>query len=278
VITIARITLREALRKKLFLVAVLLVIIYLLLFGTGLYFAGRDIEPVNRAGSQYMQFMIHAQLSTMGLYLASFIMAFLAIFSAIGTISTEIENGILQAILPRPIRRTEIFLGKFIGHSLVLIFFALVIFVGIAVMVKTMLGFSLINLPQALLLFVLQPILLLSVTMLGTTFLPTLGNGAAVFLLYSLAVIGGFTEQIGAIISSQKAINVGIIISLIMPSDAIYRKMVSMVLPPSINILPQALGPFGSMSVPSIWMVVYSLGYFFAVLMLADYIFIRRDM
>ncbi len=276
-ITIARITLREAFRKRLFIVAVALVIIYLALFGTGLYFAGRDMEPVRRAGSQYMEFMIHAQLATMGLYLASFIMAFLAIFSAIGTISTEIENGTLHAILPRPIRRTEIFFGKFIGHSVILIFFALVIFSAITILVRVMLGLSLANPSEALVLFILQPVLLLAVTMLGTTFLPTLGNGAAVFLLYSLAVIGGFTEQIGAIIRSQKAINVGIITSLIMPSDAIYRKMISLVLPSQIAVIPQALGPFGSMSVPSTWMVVYSVGYFLLLLLLAGYIFARRD-
>lgn len=276
-ITIARITFREALRKKLLLIALILALVYLALFGTGLYFAGRDIGQARQAGSQYMEYMIYAQLSTMGLYLASFIMAFLAIFSAIGTISTEIENGMLQAIIPRPIRRTEIFLGKFIGHGLVVTLFGLFIFSAIVFLIRTMLGFTLSNILQALLLFILQPVLLLAVTMLGTTFLPTLGNGAAVFLLYSLALIGGFTEQIGAIINSQPAVNVGIVVSLIMPSDAIYRKMIDLILPSSTNIFPQALGPFGSMSTPSAWMVIYAVGYFLLVLLSAIYVFSHRD-
>jgi ABC-type transport system involved in multi-copper enzyme maturation permease subunit len=277
-ITIARMTLREALRKKLLIAALILAVLYLVLFGTGLYFASRDIGHV-RAGVnvQFMKSMAYAQLTTMGLYLASFIMAFLAIFSAIGAVSTEIENGLLHAIVPRPIRRIEIILGKFLGHSLVIAIFGLFIFSTIVILIEAMLGFGMNNTPQALLLFILQPILLLAVTMLGTAFLPTLGNGVVAFLLYSLAVIGGFTEQIGAIFNSQAAVNVGIITSLVMPSDAIYRKMISLVLPPSTNLFPQALGPFGSMSTPSVWMVVYAVGHLIIVLALAIYVFNQRD-
>lgn len=277
-ITIARMTFREALRKKLLIAALILAVLYLGLFGTGLYFAGRDIAHF-RAGteSQLMKSMANAQLSTIGLYLASFIMAFLAIFSAIGTVSTEIENGLLHAILPRPIRRSEIILGKFFGHALVVTAFGVFIFSAIVILIKVMLGFSLSNIPQALFLFILQSILLLAASMFGTSFLPTLGNGVAVFLLYSLAIIGGFIEQIGAVFNSQAAINVGIVTSLIMPSDAIYRKIISLVLPPSTNLFPQALGPFGSISTPSTWMIVYAIGHLALVLGSAIYIFSRRD-
>lgn len=276
-ITIGRITFSEALRKKLLIVALILAVMYLALFGTGLYFAGRDLELARNADSQYMKSMVYAQLSTMGLYLASFIMAFLAIFSAIGTISTEIENGILQSVAPRPIRRIEIFLGKFLGHSLVIILFGLFIFASIIILINAMLGFTLTNTPQAFFLFILQSILLLAATMLGTTFLPTLGNGAAVFLLYSLAIIGGFTEQVGAMINSQPAVNVGIVTSLIMPSDAIYHKMISIILPPSANVFPQALGPFGSTSIPSTWMIVYAISYLLLMLISAIHIFNQCD-
>jgi len=275
-IAIARMTIREALRKKLLAAALLLAIVFLALFGTGLYFAGREIA-LTEGTPRFVRSAAHGQLTSFGFYLASFIMAFLAIFSAIGTISAEVENGLLHAIIPRPIRRIEIVLGKFIGHSVVIAGFGLLIFSAIAILVKMTLGFYLNNIPQALLLFILQAILLLAVSMLGTTFLPTLGNGVAVFLLYAVALIGGFVEQIGAMFTSRVAVNLGIVISLIMPSDAIYRKVVSLVLPAAINLLPQAMGPFASISTPSPWMIVYSIGHVIFVLASAIYIFNRRD-
>lgn len=273
---IALVTIREALRKKLLIAAFVLSVIYLLLYGTGLYYAGKELAS-GIGNNEMMKTMLYAQLSTMGLYLASFIISFLAIFSAIGTISAEAEKGILHAILARPIRRGELVLGKFLGYSSVIAIFGVFVFSAIAVLNNRLLGFDFNNIPLAVFLFILQSILLLAVSIMGSTFLPTLGNGVAVFLLYSVALIGGFVEQIGAIVNSQKTIDVGIVTSLIMPSDAIYRKLIHTVLPPSINIIPQALGPFGSTSTPSNAMVLYALLHIGIILAAAIYIFNKRD-
>lgn len=139
----------------------------------------------------------------------------------------------------------------------------------------------------ALGLFILEPLVLLAVTMLGTTRLSTLGNGVLAFALYALAVVGGMIEQIGALVESTAAIYTGVVTSLILPADAVYRRLVATVvdrlpvgngqdIPRFIN--PQSmLGPFGSQSTPSDWMLLYTLVYIVILLAAAVYVFNRRD-
>lgn len=120
----------------------------------------------------------------------------------------------------------------------------------------------------ALGLFVLEPLVLLAFTMLGTTRLPTMGNGILAFALYALAVVGGMIEQVGALLNSTSAMYAGVITSLLLPADSLYRRLVAEVvekLPASSGmgfLNPQHfLGPFGSLSTPSNWMIVYTVVY-----------------
>src|SRR3972149_5227891 len=107
---IARFTFREAVRKKAVLGAVVLTVLFLLLYATGLYFAFQDIQQLGRAAA--FKDFIAGQLLLLGLYAISGMAALLAIFTSVGTIAGEIEQGTLHAIVPKPLRRWEIVVGK----------------------------------------------------------------------------------------------------------------------------------------------------------------------
>jgi hypothetical protein len=74
-------------------------------------------------------------------------------------------------------------------------------------------------------------------------------------------------------------INIGIVSSLVLPVDALYRRAVFVLLSNTGNLLGslQAIGPFGSVSVPSQAMVVYAWVYLVGCLLLAVRSFKRRD-
>ncbi len=55
------------------------------------------------------------ELLLAGLYAVSNIAGLLAIFMAAGTISQEVEQGTLQSILAKPVSRTQVVLGKWLG-------------------------------------------------------------------------------------------------------------------------------------------------------------------
>ena len=93
-------------------------------------------------------------------------------------------------------------------------------------------------------------------------------------------------EQIGVMLGSTAAVYIGVVTSLILPADAVYRRVVATVVdrmlqgttPDMAFFNPNhVLGPFGSHSAPSNWMLLYTAGYIVVMLMAAVHVFNRRD-
>ena len=92
-------------------------------------------------------------------------------------------------------------------------------------------------------------LLLLGVSLLGGTLLSTLANGVMVFGLFGIAFIGGWIEQIGAFLNNQAAVNVGIVTSLLLPSEAMWRRAAFEMQSPLVAAM--GVSPFASKSAPS---------------------------
>ncbi|KAF1085454.1 ABC-2 family transporter protein [Sporotomaculum syntrophicum] len=273
---IIKITFREALGRKVVLISLILAAAFLGLYGTGVHFVAGDLA---RHPNPMLAQVIYPQLLSFGLYFGGFIVSFLAIFSAVGAISSEIESGIIQTIIPKPVRRYEIVLGKFLGTGLFLALYAALFFTVIYLLIHLKTGMELTGQWNALALFAMQPVVLLAVTLCGSTLLPTIANGVVMFMLYAVSIIGGMVEQIGWLINNVTLQQTGILASLIMPVDALYRKIVHLLMNPTANPLQalQQMGPFGSMSEPSVWMVVYAVLYVIFFTGMAVYLFGRKD-
>ena len=280
-------TFKEAVRKRVVLVAALLTLAFLILYGVGLHFVvGIDAGVTDPASADVFELIEALTMFTLGIYLASFLVAGLAILAAVGSIAGEIENGTLYPLAARPLTRRDLLLGKYFGLAAMLVTYSALFFLALTALVYWQSGLLLPGLWRALALFALKPLVLLSVTMLGTTKLPTLGNGVLAFGLYALSVMGGMIEQIGALLGSTAAVYIGIVTSLILPADAVYRRVVATVADslahgtaPHMAIInpAQMLGPFGSHSTPSDGMLLYTAGYIVVMLIAAVRIFNRRD-
>jgi hypothetical protein len=136
-------------------------------------------------------------------------------------------------------------------------------------------GYTAPNLLTALSLLYLEALVVMTVSLAGSSAMPALATGAMVFGLYGLAFIGGWIEQIGAIFRNQTAVQVGIITSLIIPTEAIWRRATFEMQAPLSAALQMT--PFATLSVPSVLMVVYAILYLVAMLVLAIRTFQRRD-
>ncbi len=126
-------------------------------------------------------------------------------------------------------------------------------------------------------LVVLVSLILLSLTVLGSTLLQTMANGVVVFMLYGGALLGGLLEQLGGILQIQTLVNVGVITSLILPSDVIWR-LASSILQPANSLRLDSPIPIAAAQAPSQAMVNYAVFYVFALLGLAILSFRRRDL
>ena len=276
---IATLTLQESLRRRALLGAVLLTLAFLALFGYGSSTAFREIStnPLLPADTRTI---VTGEILLAGLYGVANIGALLAIFVAVGTIATEVEEGTLHAIVPRPLNRWEIVLGKWLGLAIMVSVYVVVTGLAACLIVYYLSGYISAYLVTGLLLIALKALILLSISMLFSTFLPALTSGIIAFILYAVSNVTGMVEQFGHLIRNQTLIDIGIITSLVIPSDAIWKMAASQIQPPAVNLLTSLRvgGVFSVVNPPSVWMALYALVYLVAALGGALLIFQRRDL
>jgi len=286
---IARLTFREALRRKALYGAIALTVAFLALFAWGAGYVVRELETelpggmarIASQGGVDVRILAIGELLLAGLYAVSNIAGLLAIFMAAGTISQEVEQGTLQSILAKPVSRFQVVFGKWLGGAVMLSAYVVVTGLVAAGIVYWHAGYLPLQLPLGLLFLVLKAMLLYSLTMVGSSLVPAITTGIVMLIVYVVANVTGMIEQVGVAIGSETMIRIGVVASLLIPSNALWKMGAAVVQPP--NPLPalginMSLGPFGVVNPPSVWMGLYAVGYTLAALGLAALIFSRRDL
>jgi ABC-2 type transport system permease protein len=273
---IARLTFREASRRWILWMALLLGALFLLVYAIGFNEIHKDI--LRRSGevalverSEFYNFMVMA-----GLYVVNFLTAIMAVLTSVDTLSGEIASGTIHTLVSKPLQRREIVLGKWMGFAAMLLLYLLLMAGGVLASGYLLAGYLPSNALLGLGLMAFNVLLLLSVSLMGGAVLSTLANGALVFGLYGLAFIGGWIEQFGSLLQNQTAINIGILCSLILPSEALWKRAAYEMQSPLVAAL--GVSPFSAASVPSPLMVAYAVLYAALALGLAVRFFSRRDL
>lgn len=274
---IARLTFREAGRRKILFAAIGLGLVFLLIYALGMHFIRQDLERTGEAMNPLVSNQIYNFLLLSGLYVVNFLFAVMTVLTSVDTIAGEITSGTVQALAAKPLHRWEILLGKWLGFTIMLTLYLVLMGGGVLVLHRVLTGYLAPNPWQGLVLIWLNGMVLLNVSLLGGTRLSTLANGVLVLAGYGIAFIGGWVEQIGSFLESTTAVNVGIVSSLLMPTEALWRRAAYEMRSPVVDMM--GFSPFTSgTSVPSQAMVIYAVGYAFVALALALWSFNRRDL
>jgi len=122
----------------------------------------------------------------------------------------------------------------------------------------------------------LECLLILSVVFRAGASFSTLTNGVVALGLHGIAFVGGWIEQAAALTHSPRALNVGVTASLIMPSEALWRRAAFEMQSPVLNAV--GFSPFSAISVPSGLMVLYACLYMTLAFLLALRRFSERDL
>lgn len=288
--TIAKLSFKEILLKRIFTITLCMTFAFLLFYGLAIHYAVSEIISGNSSSLSSTQDYLKnsffsTQLLGIGLYFSSFITALLSILSSVGSISNEIESHQIDTWLTRPISRFSFLIGKWLGLCCLLIAYAAFLFLSIVLIHQIMGGhafhleFTAAQILKALGLFVLQPVILISIAIVLSTRMVTLNAGIVLIILYGTGFIGGFVEQIGTLAHKTALVNMGIIASLLFPIDTMYRKMTIFLFDSADNPLSIASqGLFGSVSTPSNTMIVYAVLYVLAAIFIAIRTFKSRDL
>ena len=271
---LAGVTFREAARKKILWMALVAGLAFLALFGTGLHFQMKDFA--SRVPSVLLRRQILNAMLMMGLYAVDLLTVMMTVLTSVDTLSGEISSGTIHAVATKPISRWQLLLGKWMGFAGMLTLYIILMVGGAAAVAYVLTGATAHHLARGLGLIWLESLLLLSVTFLfGTTF-STLTNGVLALGLHGIAFMGGWIEQFGTLANSPRAVTVGIVASVIMPSESLWRRAAYEMQSPLIGAL--GFSPFSNASTPSLAMVGYAAAYLALALGVAMHRFSRRDL
>ena len=254
----AELTFREARRRKILWIALGLGSLFVILYGVGFYFIFREMTRYNRG----QDFTLDAGFSFVilaGFYVISFLGVMLAVLTSVGTLSGEIHSHTIQMLAAKPLPRRVIVLGKWLGLAAMLTCYLALLSGGVLLATWLISGYVPPNTLEGIALIAFQAIIMLSLSILGGTRLSTIANGVMAFMMYGLAFIGGWIEQIGSLAHNEAAVDIGILTSLLVPSEAMWKMAAYGMHPPALRTL--GLSPFATASSPSTAMLVYALVY-----------------
>ena len=280
-LVIARFTIQEAISRRLVLAGLLISLGYVALFALGFHLLyDKAFERVEGAQARLTLGVAIASLVVLGLYVVNYLANFLALFLPVGAISGEIDSGTLHAVLARPIRRTEFVLGRWLAYALMMSVYVSGMTGLVLLVARWVADYEVPDALGAILLMCLGAILLLTLSLLGSTLLSTLANGVTVFTLLGLAWLAGMIEAAGRLLGNTTLLDLGTAVSLLVPSDALWRGASFFLQSPSLRAATSVGGaiPFFSNVPVAGPLVVWALGYVVVVLAGAAYAFGRRDL
>ena len=278
---IARLTLREAARRRLLHAVAILTVLVIGVTGWG-------ISRLTTLHDSSEQPLPHSEVmaTTAGLvimlaYMFSFVLAIGAAFLAAPAIAGDVDSGLVLALLPRPLRRSQFVLGKWLGLAALL-----VVYGGLAsgvelAMVKVLTGYLPPHPIQAVAFLAGESLVVLTLALLGSTRLASMTCGIVVLALFGVAWIAGIAESVGVAFHNTAITTAGTVMSLLLPSDGLWRGAVYNLEPAALIALGNAAAradPFAVGAPPPTPYLMWAVGWVVVILGFAALSFRRRDL
>ena len=270
----AGITFREAARKKILWTALLAGLGFLLVFGIGLHFQVGDFR--NSGVPPFLRYQVISAMLMIGLYTVDLLAVVMTTLTSVDTISGEITSGTIHAIATKPLARWQILIGKWLGFVAMSGVYVAIMFGGTIAEGYWIGGVMARNPVHGGLFVFLECVVALSVTFMFGTWFSTLTSGVITLGMLGVAFLGGWLEQMSGFTEGSRLAMVGIVSSLLMPSEAVWRRAAFEMESPLSASLQFSI--FSDISIPSGAMIGYACVYLFIALGIAVYHFGERDL
>jgi ABC-type transport system involved in multi-copper enzyme maturation permease subunit len=283
VLVIARLTVQETSRRRLILALVILTLIVVGFSAWGF----NKITTVTRSDGTPLPpeqiALITSQLLIVITFMYSGVLALSAAVVAGPLISSEVESGLLLSMLARPLRRSEVVIGKWLG---------LAVLVGIYAAGSALLEIAAVDWatgytpphPLQLILYVgTEGLALLSLGLLLSTRLSGITGGVIALVAWLMGWIGGVVGDIGTGLQNQAVQNVGVISHLLLPTDGLWRGAIYAMEPDAFLASLRAAGavaranPFAAVDPPPISFLAWVAVWFALMLLLSIWSFRTRE-
>jgi ABC-2 type transport system permease protein len=267
VMVIARLTVQEASRRRLILALIILTLIVVGFSAWGF----NKITTIRRGDGSLPSAeevkVVTSQLLIAVTFMYSGVLALSAAVVAGPLISSEVESGLMLSMLARPIRRSEVVIGKWLGLAVLVAIYA----AGSALLELAAVDWATGYVPphpiQLILYVGAEGLVLLSLGLLLSTRLSGITGGVIALVAWLMAWIAGIVGNIGTGLQNQAVENVGTISHLLLPSDGLWRGAIYAMEPDAILTTLRTGGtfarasPFSAVDPPPVpylaWVVVW---------------------
>ena len=274
-------TVREAARRRVLAVLLLLTIATVVLTGWGVE---RLATLARTNGVSELQIRIGvSQVLILVAFMFSFVLAMTAAFLGAPAIAVDIESGVAQSMLARPIRRADLVIGRWLGLSIVVASYgagAGLLEIGTVAVVT---GHAPPEPLVAVSFLAFQAVVILTLALLLSTRLPSMAGGAICVVLFGLAWMAGVFAGIGRLFDVELLVQVAQASRWLFPTDGLWRGVVFGLEPPVVILGASQAGriaaanPFYAANPPPLEFVVWSVAWVAIVLLLAVWSMERRE-
>jgi len=283
VITIALLTVRELVRRRIVWLLAVLTLVSVALVGFGVE---RLVSLARADGVEELAIRVGvSQVLILIAFMFSFILAMTAAFLGAPAIGGDIESGVALALLARPLRRTELLLGRWLGLAVVVVAYTVASGALAILVVDVIAGFGPPHPELALAYLAAQAVVLMTLTLALGSVLPAIGAGAIAVVAFGIGWIAGVLASVAAALDLPSLAGIAEASRWILPSDGLWRGVVFGLEPPVAALVAQgrsleglSANPFFAFEAPPLTFVAWTVAWCAIVLGLAAWRLAKRDL
>ncbi|MFC6618083.1 ABC transporter permease [Deinococcus radiophilus] len=283
---IAGLSLKESLRKRLVAVLLILTALFVGFYLYGIYRMYLDFQTrpggLDPVTGELGSALFPVNFATIfGMYLVAFLGSLMAVLSTVGSVSADVESGVVQSVVSRPVSRAELVMGRWLGFSVVNVGYVLLVSVVMLAGIYLITGFLPPSPLAAISLMLLGILLITALTVLGSTLFTTLANGIGVFVLYGVGIAGGILNSIGNMVNSPTMLTLARVANTLMPTNEMWLGASYFLQHPeftsTMSMSPAPL-PFIGTDPVGVGMILWSAALTVLAVLAAMWHFSRRDL
>ena len=278
--TIVGYGLREALRRKVFAVVLLLTLGFLGLYWLANHYVFRDAENISPPVGIDARTFAGAFMFGLAMFATLFLGVVLAVFLTLGVVRGDAERGLLQPLVVRPLGRSTLLFARWLGAVAVCAPYV----VGVYVAAMLITGLTGHWWPDHVVVPGLElaggVAIVAALSLLGSVFLTATANGIAVFMIFGAGLVAGLLGSIGHALNSHTLQHSAKIAAWLIPFEGLYQDGLREITANTTGFTGflLQLGPFGGAYTGGTLLRLWALAYLALVGVVAMAGFARKDL
>lgn len=278
--TIVGYALAESVRKRVFVVVLVLTLAFLVLYALGVHFAFEEISGFSGDALLDEQALTGGTIFGLAMFAVLFLGSVLAIFLTNGVVRGDADAGLLQPLVVRPIGRGTMLVSRYLGAVAATTVYVLVVYL-LAVVITSVFGdWTPSHVILSGLTLALAVAVVAALSVLTSVFLAASAQGIAVFMIFGGGLLAGLLGQIGDALGSSTLEGISDITATALPFEALYQAGLYLITTEATGLTRAViqLGPFGGADEAGPGLALFALAYIAGVLAIAVAAFARRDL